>query len=285
MPLPTEKTPPKQSLSDLTALIHGPSKFGKSSWCSHAPDALFLATEPGLNHLSVYQLPVDSWEELLAACQEIAEGKHPFKTIIIDTVDNAYRACVEYILKKHKIEHESDLGYGKGYALVNNEFQRVLTKLAFLPYGLFLVSHSVEKEIETRTGKHTRVIPTLPDKARKFVLGLVDMILFCDQEVTRGEGGEPVYRRVMRTKPHPNYEAGDRTGRLPAVIDLDFEKFLEAFDAATGKAAPGRAPAGKESAGKAPAGKEPAGKAPTDKSGPAAGAKTQTSGATAAAAS
>ena len=106
---------------------------------------------------------------------------------------------------------------------------RVLTKLAFLPYGLYLVSHSQEKEIETKTGKYIRTIPTLPDKARKIVLGMADLILFCDLQVSTDESGKSVLRRVMRTKPNLYYEAGDRTGRLPETIDMNFQVFLEAF--------------------------------------------------------
>ena len=121
-------------------------------------------------------------------------------------------------------------GYGKGYALINNEFQRVISKLAFLPYGLILISHSQERDIETRTGKHTRIVPTLPEKARKLVTGLVDLILFCDLDMKTGEDGKPVWQRVMRTKPSPNYDAGDRTGRLPEVIPLDFSSFMKAFN-------------------------------------------------------
>lgn len=202
-----------------------------STWCSHATDALFLATEPGLNSLDVFQIPISRWDDLLKACAEIAEGKHPFKTIIIDTADNAYKLCAEYVCAKHKIDHESDLGYGKGYALINNEFQRVLNKLAFLPYGLFIVSHSQEKEIETRTGKYVKMVPTLPDKARKIVIGLVDIIAYCDLDSSTNTEGKTVYRRVMRTKPSPYHEAGDRTGRLPEVIDLDFQTFEKVFDA------------------------------------------------------
>lgn len=227
--LPTQKTPPKPNLNDLTVLVYGPSKIGKSTWCSQADGALFLATEAGLNNLDVFQAPIGSWDDLLAACKEIAEGKHTFKTVIIDTVDNAYRMCAEHVCQKFKIEHESDLGYGKGYALINNEFYRVLNKLALLPYGLFLISHSQDREIETRTGKLTRIVPTLPDKARKIVLGMVDIILFCDLDPTTGADGKPAHRRVIRTKPNTNYEAGDRTGRLPEVIDLDFAKFVAAF--------------------------------------------------------
>jgi hypothetical protein len=233
MLLPTQKTPPKPNLADLTALTYGPTKIGKSTWCSHAESALFLSTEPGLNSLEVFQIPIRSWDELLTVCGEIAEGNHKFKTVILDTVDNAYRMCAEHVCRKFKVEHESDLGFGKGYALANNEFQRVLNKLAFMPCGLYLISHSQEIEIETRTGKYTKTVPTLPEKARKIVLGLVDMVLYCDIEMTSGSDGKMVARRVMRTKPSLNYEAGDRTGRLPEVIDLDYAKFVEAFNATT----------------------------------------------------
>lgn len=242
--LPSQKTPPKTNLSDLTVLTYGPSKIGKSTWCSQAEGALFLATEAGLNNLEVFQVAIGTWEDLLQACKEISEGKHPYKTIVLDTVDNAYRMCAEHVCQKFKIEHESDLGYGKGYALINNEFYRVLNKLSLLPYGLFLISHSQEKELETRTGKLTRIVPTLPEKARKIVLGMVDIILFCDLEVTTGADGKQVARRVIRTKPNVHYEAGDRTGRLPEVIDLDFKKFVEAYGGAVpAQAAPPPSPA------------------------------------------
>lgn len=230
--LPTAKTPPRPSLADLTVLWYGQTKIGKTSTCAQADGALFLATEPGLNALDVYQAPILSWDDLLAACKEIADGGHPFKTIIIDTIDNAYKFCTDYVLKKAGKEHESDLGYGKGYALINNEFQRVLNKLAFLPYGLFLISHAKEIEVDTRTEKYTRIVPTLPDKARKIVLGMVDMVLYCGLEEVKKQEGEKEFRRVIRTKPSLYYEAGDRTGRLPATLDLDFSKFIEAYNAA-----------------------------------------------------
>ena len=242
--LPTEKTPPRMSLSDLTVLVHGPAKIGKSTLCSKAEKALFLATEAGLNALEVYQVPISTWNEFLSACGEIAKGEHGFKTVVVDTLDNLYRMCSVHICVRHKIQHESDLGYGKGFALTNNEFYRALNKLSLLPYGLFLVCHSQEKEIETRTGKRTRIVPTLPDKARRMVLGMVDVILYCDVDaVVDADGKSPTERRVMRTKPTEAYEAGDRTGRLPDVIDLDYAKFVGAFERAKpGASAAARAP-------------------------------------------
>ena len=66
--LPTTKTQPKPSLADLTVLVYGQTKIGKSTLCSNAEGALFLATEPGLNALDVYQVPIQTWEDLLNAC-------------------------------------------------------------------------------------------------------------------------------------------------------------------------------------------------------------------------
>jgi hypothetical protein len=237
--------------------IAGDFVVHNSTLCSQAPDALFLATEAGLNALEVYQIAIKNWEEFLAACHEVEGKKHGFRTIIVDTLDNAFRMCSEFVCRKHKIEHESDLGYGKGFALVNTEFYRVLNKLSLLPYGLFLVAHSQEKEVDTRAGKRTRIVPTLPDKARRLVLGMVDVILYCDVDTVMDASGKTTAeRRVMRTKPTETYEAGDRTGRLPDVIPLDYAAFAEAFE----RAAPGaraRPPAAEQSAPETPEAQKP----------------------------
>ena len=227
--LPTKKTQSKHNLIDFTMLISGASKIGKSTLCAEVPGALFLATEPGLNALDVYQTPINSYPDFLAACKEIAKGKHTFKTIIVDTIDNLYRFISEDICKKQNITHESDLGYGKGWSMVNSEFQRILTRLAHLPYGLILISHSQEIAIETRTGNRTKIVPSLPDKPRKILTSLVDFIFYCDIEVTKNENGESQFRRVLRTKPTHEYEAGDRTGRLPETIELNYQALSSAF--------------------------------------------------------
>jgi len=55
-------------------------------------------------------------------------------------------------------------------------------------------------------------------------------VLFCDVEPTRTEDGKISYKRVMRCKPSAEYEAGDRTGRLPETLPLDYEAFRKAFE-------------------------------------------------------
>lgn len=231
--LPTEKTKPVQDLHKILALLYGISKIGKSTLCSRIQNAVFLSTEPGLNNLEVFKLDIGSWEELLEACALLKKGEHAFTTVVVDTADNALLMCRDYIIRKNGIR---DLGddNNKGHALVNNEFQRVMTKLAQLPYGLFIVSHAAEREIKTRTAKYTKIGPTLSAKASQIAMGLVDLILYCDVEVQTDSDGNVTERRVIRTKPTSEYEAGDRTGKLPATLPLSYAALLEAWNKVKG---------------------------------------------------
>ncbi len=166
----TTKTKPTTDLAKQSILLYGVPKLGKSSFASQFPEAMFFECEPGLNHLEVFKVPTYSWEAFLEACKLIAKGDHNFKTLVIDTVDNAFKMCSDYVCAKHGIEYEGDMGHGKGWAFVKNEWHRVLTRLASLPYGLILISHAIDKTIETRTGEYTKTTPSLPDRARNVVL-------------------------------------------------------------------------------------------------------------------
>ncbi len=228
--LPTQKTLPKMSLRDMTVLIYAAPKFGKSTWASQAPDALFLATEPGLNHLASYQQPISSWEEMLEACALIAAGGHPFRTIVIDTIDNAYQFCENYSCRKYGFAHPSDAGYGKGWSMVKAEFLRVLTKLANLPYGLIMTSHAKTKEVKTPTGPVPRMVPTLTGGALDVAAGLADVYIYGDfEEITNTETGEISCDRVARTKASSGWEAGERTGLMVPTIPFNWPALEKAW--------------------------------------------------------
>lgn len=237
--LPTQRTKPITELGKQTILLYSAPKLGKSTFASRFPEAIFFECEPGLSHLEVFKVPTYTWEDFLAACNLVAQGDHPFKTIVIDTADNAFKFCSEHVCGKHGIEYEGDMGHGKGWALVKNEWHRVLTRLASLPYGLILISHAQDKTIETRTGEYTKTQPSLPDRARNVVLGMVDMILYCDAVPRKDASGNVMIDRMMRTKPHPTYEAGDRTGRLPDPLPLDYDAFVKSFQSAAPGSVPG----------------------------------------------
>ncbi len=249
MKLPTTKKAINTNPWSYSCLLYGPTKIGKTSFCA-ATDALFLCTEPGTEALSTYEIQITDWGSpytidkhgvsrggLYAVSQEIwraynAGEKLPYTSVVIDTIDNAWAFCQADVCRRLSIKHPSDAGYGKGWDAVKKEFRSVLLGLARLPIGLWLISHSKTTTIETKgQPSYDRTTPTLPGSAREIVLGLCDMVLLADFQIT-GKGNEQKQERVIRTKPTAGYDAGDRTGKLPETIPLNYNAFMKSFDEA-----------------------------------------------------
>jgi|TARA_R110000824_G_scaffold5326_8_gene24764 hypothetical protein len=228
MEIPTEKTKKASGLGDQVITIYGTPKIGKSTLASQFPNALFAATEPGLNFLEVYQVPIGDWTDFTNLCAIVASSPLQVETLVIDTVDILYLHCRDHVCNKAGIMHPSDASYGKGFAMVNGEFRRVLAKLGTLrtreggKMGLVLVSHAKEIEHDTRVGKQLRWTPSLPGSARQIVEGMSDLLLFADVDSSD--------ERVLRTKPSNRWVAGDRTGNLPETLPLSYEALSSAMN-------------------------------------------------------
>lgn len=226
MQLPKEKKEKENNTARLTVTLHGPPKIGKTTFISKMDDVLIIATEAGHKHIEAFVHPVTTWLEFLQTAKLLATEEHQFKGVAIDTVDNLVQLCRTHVLNENKIKDESDFGYGKGYKLVQQEFSRALDKLTLM-MGVWFISHTVEKEIENYLGKkHTKKIPSLPNKQMKYITGLSDCILFADLE--QEDGGK--YSRVIRCQNSNDWEAGDRSGLLPRTLPLDYNAFKSCFE-------------------------------------------------------
>lgn len=225
--IPTAKSKPKEKFEENLTLIYGAPKIGKSTFCAGLDSPLFLDTESGLNNLEVFKIGIDSWDTFKEVYGELKEkkGKLPFKTLIIDTIDNLYEMCSEYICKKNNILHESEMGYGKGYKMIEREFNMALAAYRQLGLGMIYTSHADAREITTRVGKYNRYEPTMNKRCAECVLPSVDFILYAENKEEK-DGSE---RRVIHTKPSKYWNAGDKTGKLPEEIPLDAKAFMEEF--------------------------------------------------------
>ena len=241
--LPTEKTPPEADFSKATICIYGAPKSGKSSLAAQFPDAIFIATEPGLRALDTYEVHPKDWDELLGYCREIAKSKDLFKTVVIDTLDNAYSMCSDYICKKNgNVDYPSDIeGLAKGWTLISNEMLRVFRQLHQLGLGVILISHLKDQKRKTRTGfEYTITTPSLSGGTTRQMTAFADLILFYDIAMGKKpkEGEEQEIKRVLRTSPHPDYEAGGRVP-LPDTISAGdspeeaYANLVAAYDEAT----------------------------------------------------
>lgn len=233
MLLPKVKTPPKANLNDFTILLYGEPKVGKTTFCNAGGRTLFLATEDGQGGVESYRVPIDNWETFLQVLEELKQDGLPYTKVCIDTVDNLYKFCCEWACKKLGVIHQSDAAFGKGADTINSEFLRQLTRLALMPYGLWMISHATEREIRPRAGaSYTMISPTLPAAARRIVLGMSDHILYAAREYDTDEktGAVISEKRVVHTQGSNYFEAGGRI-TLPESLPLDYETFEAAFRA------------------------------------------------------
>lgn len=213
--------------------LYGREKIGKSTFASQFESPIFLRTEDGLTALTTYNVPIDSWQRFLEACSELSEGRHPFRTVVVDIVDNLYSFCQGHVLAKYGVQHESDLDWGKGWSVVSGEFERAVSKLSLQGMGLILISHAETATIKPKNApEYTRIVPTLSKSARKFVMGLADHIVY--MAVDKTEEGNP---RKLYCQPTELFEAGSRWPlaaeiALPADPADDYGAFKAAYDEA-----------------------------------------------------
>ena len=226
--LPTEKAIEGYTLSTIRAMFYGPWGIGKSTLCSKFPNALFVGTEKGLKSLKVAKVYIHNWEEYLEVVYKFLNTKHDYEYLITDTIDNAVKFCTLYSCEKYKVDHPSDMQWGKGWDLFRREFETPMLQLSVSDFGIIFTSHEDEREIKKGANKFTKIGPSFPNQARKVIGPFVDIIGHCyvDEE---DEDGVTKERRYIEFEPTPYVEAKDRTGLLPARIPLRYHAFKKYF--------------------------------------------------------
>lgn len=232
MPLPTKKSEKEKDYLKKIYLWYGIPKVGKTTTAANFGDdkdhkILFFPTEPGHKFQEIYKwqtnegLDPSSWDHWLQCCREIAKDDGGFKCIAVDTLDNLWKWCTLYSNNMLGITHESEMGFGKGYHAVRDEFFKPLNWLTQNGYGIIFMSHEATSERQIGPRKISFTDTTLPGTCRKLVHGICDYILYF--------GADHDGKRTIRTKATENINAGDRSGLLPELIDMDANKLKAAL--------------------------------------------------------
>lgn len=222
MELPKEKTKPKANFAEMNTLIYSNPKVGKSTFCAQIPGALFAPTEEGLNYLEVSRIPlVERWEDILELGKSLSSEEHEFKVLVVDTVDQLFSCCEEYICKREGVKKIGDVPYGAGYKMARKEFIRVMTRFNAIGMGLIFTSHAKMTEVKTKTSTYTRQDTSLSPSVSEAICGFMDHIFYAYIDENK--------KRIMRTKPTKYVNAGDRSGKLPEVLEFEYNTFERSF--------------------------------------------------------
>lgn len=226
-----------RDLSGYSVFFYGTPKSGKTTIASQFPGALLLAFEKGYNAIpGVKAAPINKWKDfkvIMQELKELAEGdseeikklKEDIKTIVIDTADIAYQYCTEYICNLNDVEAIGDIGYGKGYTLVSNEFDKSLRQICNWGYGLVLISHSKDKTFKDETGnEYNQIVPTLEERGRLICERTCDIIGYSRTVNTETGAKTKLYLRGT-----PRFVAGSRFKYIPESIIFTYENLTQAI--------------------------------------------------------
>ena len=230
-------TPHKVSrdLRGYSVFFYGEPKSGKTTTAAHFPDALLLAFEKGYNAIpGIIAQPINKWSEFKQTLRELDKDavKEKFATIIIDTADIAYDYCTKYICDNAKrsdggfgVDSISDIGYGKGYGMVSQEFDECLRKIVQMDYGLVLISHATDKTFTNENGKeYNQIVPTLDKRATNIVSRMADISGY-SRVVTTDEGD----KTMLFMRGTNRYMAGSRFKYTPDYIEFSYENLTNAI--------------------------------------------------------
>lgn len=230
--LPTEPTTPVNELGRYSMLLYGLEKIGKTSLAAQFPDAFFLLCEPGGKALSIYGREVKTWADFKGYLSLLDKSPGKFKTVVVDTVDIAFKLCEEYMLRKMGITHESDEEWGKGWSLVRNEFALSMARIINGPRGVVFISHATEKKLKRRDGRSSdRIVPTMPSQARAVLEPMVDIWSYYQYD----DGG----KRILTIRGDDFIAAGHRCkGHFVGVSQINmgnsaeegYNNYVAAFD-------------------------------------------------------
>lgn len=240
--LPTQKSEIDNRWTSQKFGMIGASGIGKSKFWSFAK-ALYIQTEAGLNHLSVYKMPCRSWSEYQKIesllIQASNGGDFPYDTIIIDTIDRFVDIINEEVLMlgkqkfpgiAEKINTIGDMPNGAGWSMATGLLNNVLSKLESLPCAVVFIGHLETKEVKEATRSiHKQTISIGGKTGGK-------LVAWCDHflNISASYSGDSVMRTV-RTRPTTTIEAKSREGVVPdgtkwgANDKENFDKFRKLF--------------------------------------------------------
>jgi AAA domain len=220
----------------LSILIHGHSKSGKSSLAVTCPaPRLYLDVESASRFLAIKPVrwdpstqppptPDGTWDTAVVATRDwatvqrahqwLASGKHPFKSLIIDSISELQQRYIEGQVGRNQPTRDV---WGSTYREVTGLVRdlRDLTMHPTLPLQAIVLT-AMTRQIDGIyrpwcQGQLQTVLPYLLD---------VTGYLWTEQAVDE-LSGEQVEIRKMLTRRTNQFEAGERVdGRIPAVVEI-----------------------------------------------------------------
>lgn len=199
-------------------VLYGVAGVGKTTLAADAPRPIFLDTEDGSGGVDCERYSfrdgadghvARSYEEVLAAIADLTDHDHPFKTVVIDTLDALEALLWAHMCQRDRKTGIEAYGYGKGYVAAVEEWRELAHRLDTLRVRrgvhVVLLGHAKIATFKNPEGEdYDRFEPGIDKRAGAVIRGWCDVMGLCryedvvkkDSDTKRARGLATGYRLV-----------------------------------------------------------------------------------------
>jgi len=222
-------------------MLYGVEGIGKTTFAAGAPNPIFILTEDGLGSLQVDHFPLAGKpSDILDAVASLAQEKHDFKTVVIDSIDWLDNLIWQDVEATHDAK---DLAYGKGAMIVAERWREVLSGLNHLRNDkgmcVILLAHCQIKRFDSpEVEPYDRYQPKLQERSNAILREWCDALLFANYKTIvkkddvgfnkTNNRGISTGERLLFTSERPAYMAKNRYS-LPESIPMTWDAFTQAI--------------------------------------------------------
>jgi hypothetical protein len=238
-------------------VLLGVEKIGKSTFAAGAdkPIVLPIRQEEGVDALDIAKFPtLQSFAEVRDALSSLANEKHDYKTVIIDSASALEPLIFSDVCESEKAASIEKVGggYGKGYTEALSRWRELMQALDFLResknMASVIIGHvKVKKFDDPLNESYDQFQFDVNDKASATLFRWADFIGFAntktfvkkEQAGFGAEKGRAIDasggQRFLFCQKSPAFPAGGRGpyGKLPDDIPLNWSDFKEAVISAS----------------------------------------------------
>jgi|TARA_X000001388_G_scaffold74281_1_gene67018 hypothetical protein len=223
--------------------VGGTDGIGKTTFAAGAPKPIFIKTEEGTRYVNTSSFPLcESFEDIMHRLKQLVQEEHDFKTVVLDTTDWAEKLIQEEVARQKNVSSIEDIGYGKGYTMTAEGFQKILRALDVLNdqknMNVILLSHvAIRTFADPEREPYDRWELNLHKKVSSKIREWVDFNLFANHQIRvtkSGSGFNEQTRalamgdRMLFTKFSPAFDAKSRVP-LPDKIELKWDSFIDEY--------------------------------------------------------
>lgn len=224
-----------------TSLFHG---IVKEKFDGDMSKGLLVAFEKGYSALDgIHAVDIEEWEDFQDLVEELVDNKDEvsYEVLGFDTIDILIKLATQYVVAKQSIADKkrytaiNDIGWGKGYALMEEEIAEQVGKLDQAGYGLFFITHDKDTTMTTREGlEYNKTIISAGGRGGDYFRNTADLIVFI--ELTKEiEKGKQVDKRYIYFRGDADMEAGSRFKYAPTRVEYSTENYINAIEDAIKK--------------------------------------------------